>query len=195
MAAKQNPIFCDNIGDETSDLRCCFPGDQSVPACRDNLKAGADTFESAFQHHHPVEYCQKPAFIYFSKSQNDGLRGNGGLPKVRFSTCVNVPNMARYLDQNALEPNISSQVGAYVSNNASIEDLKHVTAAVTDCLTATCRNARDKSKCKYTCSGVNLLINSTTPNITGIDECLGTLCQGGYKSLPYADPDVVGIGV
>jgi hypothetical protein len=31
--------------------------------------------------------------------------------------------------------------------------------------------------------------------MTGLDECLHTLCTGDQDSLPYADADVVGIGV
>ncbi|RYP12446.1 hypothetical protein DL765_007345 [Monosporascus sp. GIB2] len=40
-----------------------------------------------------------------------------------------------------------------------------------------------------------MLLNSTRPNIGGVNECLNKLCTGGYESLPYADADVVGIGV
>jgi hypothetical protein len=49
--------------------------------------------------------------------------------------------------------------------------------------------------CREPCSSVNMLINNTSPNIEGINKCLFSLCEGGFNSLPYADADVVGIGV
>ena len=79
--------------------------------------------------------------------------------------------------------------------HTSVDDLMNITSGVTECLTATCHNARNDANCSTPCAAVNLLLNYTTPNVTGINECLGELCNGRYNSLPFADADVVGIGV
>ena len=72
----------------------------------------------------------------------------------------------------------------------------NVTSAVTDCLSSTCRNSRGKDDCYDSyCSPAMLLANSTTPNITAINRCLHKLCHSGDDALPYADADVIGIGV
>ncbi|KAF2110545.1 hypothetical protein BDV96DRAFT_195126 [Lophiotrema nucula] len=54
---------------------------------------------------------------------------------------------------------------------------------------------QNRTDCRGRCSAVNLLINNTHPNIQGLNGCLNSLCTRGYDSLPYADADVIGIGV
>jgi hypothetical protein len=103
--------------------------------------------------------------------------------------------MAGYTSQGLLQDNISSIVEPHVSPDASAQNLTRITAAVTECLTQTCRASRHKSVCTSSCSAVNMLINNTAPNIEGVNSCLNTLCTGGYDSLPFADADVIGIGV
>ena len=55
--------------------------------------------------------------------------------------------------------------------------------------------SRRRGVCSRDCSAVNMLINSTMPDIRGVNQCLHTLCTSNYDALPYADADVVGIGV
>jgi hypothetical protein len=194
MATKSvDPIFCNNIGSSsTDDLRCCYPDNQNTQICHDifnNSKVfsygcGSDCLTS----------CSDTRFIYSSLLQNATFEGNGSAPVRRYRTCANVPNIAGYLSQNVLEPNISSQIERYISRDVPDDSLKNITSALTDCLTATCRNARQPDYCKYKCSAVNLITNNTTPNITGINLCLNALCTGQENSLPFADADVIGIG-
>lgn len=180
-------------------MRCCYPGDQDQPACRDNIKLGADKFSDAnFLDVTVLERCQQPWKIFSSRLKDGDFNASDVLPRLRFSVCANAPNMARYLSQGRLEPDILEEVEQYISRNASEDSLKSITSAVTDCLTATCRNARNNTRCQRECAGTKLLSNSSTPNLTGVDQCLDLLCTGEgfvYDSLPYADSDVIGIGV
>lgn len=189
------PLFCDNIGNTTDQLDCCFPNEPTSQACRNNFNPNAKTFYGGCYNGDCLKTCSNVTDIYQSLAQDDPYEGNGSGPIRRYLTCANVPAMAGYLSQDVLEQNISSSIGAHVSREASGDQLKGVTSAVTDCLTSTCRNARNKSRCRDPCSAVNLLINNTTPSVQGVNSCLYSLCDGGYNSLPYADADIVGIGV
>ena len=142
-----------------------------------------------------ISSCQNTKLLYSSEQQDDPYMGNGRAPIRRYLTCANVPAMAGYLSQHVLEKNVSSTVSRYIPQGTTKDDMKAVTLAVTDCLTSTCRNARNKGSCRSSCSAVNLLTNNTSPNLQGLDECLNSLCTGGYHSLPWADADVIGIGV
>ncbi|KAF2678340.1 hypothetical protein K458DRAFT_423276 [Lentithecium fluviatile CBS 122367] len=139
--------------------------------------------------------CANVTNIYQSILQNKAYEGDGSGPIRRYRTCANVPAVAGYLEQGILNENIKSTIGNFEPNNAPDEGLKAVTSAVTECLTFTCRNARNKTDCKEPCSAVNMLINNTMPNIEGVNDCLSSLCKGDYNSLPYAEADIVGIGV
>jgi hypothetical protein len=187
------PIFCDKIG--TASPECCYTSEQNSPICRGIFSRDPSVFNDVCDDGLCLQHCAKPSFIFGSILDREAWDGTGVRPIMRYRTCANMPNMAGYLGQNLLEPTILSQVEDHLPKTASSDALKNVSLAVTDCLTATCRNARDVERCGYACSGVNLLINSTTPNITGLNECLNTLCTGNQSSLPYADADIVGIGV
>lgn len=191
-----DPLFCEGLGSTADKLQCCYPDAQDAQTCRNNFNnPNVATFSQGCWTGNCLRDCQDVVVMYSSITQQDALEGNGLAPIRRYLTCANVPNMAGYLDQNVLEPDILSQVEKYIPRNATTDGLKNVTLAVTECLTATCRNARHPKSCEAQCSGVNLLMNSTTPNVRGLNQCLGTLCTGGYDSLPFADADVVGIGV
>lgn len=190
---KVDPIFCKNIGtSSTTDLSCCYPDNQNTQTCRDIFNGPEAIFRGC--NSNCLTSCSDTNYIYSSVLQNTTFDGDGSAPIHRYRICANVPNIAGYLSQNVLEPNISSRVERYISRDAPDDALKNITFALTDCLTATCRNARQPDYCNYKCSAVNLITNSTTPNITGIDLCLNTLCNGLENSLPFADADVVGIG-
>ncbi|KAI0589358.1 hypothetical protein Alg130_03003 [Pyrenophora tritici-repentis] len=199
---RPDPIFCTKIGDTNpntpNELQCCSPNTQNSTLCRsifsNPLNSDIFTGTCFAPGHDCLADCQHPRLIYSSKVQDDYEDGNGSAPKNRYLACVNVPNMAGYLRQDVLGPNITSQVEPHISRNATKKQLQGISYAVTECLAATCRNSRKPGKCKKQCSGVSLLWNQTTPDIQGIDQCLDTLCQGEYNSLPYADSDVVGIG-
>ncbi|KAI0611349.1 hypothetical protein TUN199_02102 [Pyrenophora tritici-repentis] len=182
---RPDPIFCTKIGDTNpntpNELQCCSPNTQNSTLCRsifsNPLNSDIFTGTCFAPGHDCLADCQHPRLIYSSKVQDDYEDGNGSAPKNRYLACVNVPNMAGYLRQDVLGPNITSQVEPHISRNATKKQLQGISYAVTECLAATCRNSRKPGKCKKQCSGVSLLWNQTTPDIQGIDQCLDTLCQ------------------
>ncbi|KAH7386837.1 hypothetical protein DE146DRAFT_791929 [Phaeosphaeria sp. MPI-PUGE-AT-0046c] len=187
------PFFCSNIGNST--LNCCDIDNQSSKKCHDLFSVGESVFDSNISAPDYLEDCTNLEFIYGSVLDNAAFAGTGTRPYQRYQVCASLSNMIDYRNQSLLEPNLRSKVQDYVPTNAPSDTLKHINLAVTDCLTATCQNARDVGHCRYKCSAVNLLINSTTPNVRGVHDCLHELCTGNQSSLPYADADVVGIGV
>ncbi|KAF2799252.1 hypothetical protein K505DRAFT_266015 [Melanomma pulvis-pyrius CBS 109.77] len=197
MAQSQiTPIFCNSIGNTTAAaLQCCHPNNQTSSICQVDFDPNGPTFLGGCSSGDCIAECQDIGLLYSSVAQIDPYFGNGKAPIRRYQTCANVPAMAGYLSHNALEPSISSSVLPFVSPHTTDDDLRKVTRAITECLTSTCENARNRSICSSQCSAVNLLINSTTPNVEGLNDCLGSLCNGHYGSLPFADADVIGIGV
>ncbi|KAF2178336.1 hypothetical protein K469DRAFT_643052 [Zopfia rhizophila CBS 207.26] len=189
------PIFCNGIGNSTTELRCCYANNQDSSLCREIFPTDSKLGEVC-QSGDCIADCQKSGRLYGSLLQDDPFGiGNGQGPIHRYLTCVNVPAIASYSSQNMLNSNISSYVEPFISPNTTDEELKGVTSTVTACLTQTCKKSRNSPKCDQQCSAVNLLTNNTTPNVQGINDCLYTLCTGRYESLPYADADVIVIGV
>jgi len=185
------PIFCDNIGNGTK-LQCCSLDNQSSTKCQEIFAPGTVTLR--YPAGDWIANCQNTSLLYNSLLQ-ENQTGNSLELFRRYNTCANVPAIARYLSQGVLSPNISSSVVSSISQKPTTSDLRNITSAVTDCLTQTCRNSRQSSRCYDRCLPVRLIANSTAPNIEGVTDCLYTLCTGNSKSLPYADPDVIGIGV
>ncbi|KAF2465397.1 uncharacterized protein BDR25DRAFT_345978 [Lindgomyces ingoldianus] len=193
---RSDSLYCDSIGNTTSDkLHCCYLDDQGASICQENFSPTAATFSGGCTNGDCITDCQNLTLLYSSLLQNDPFEGNGLAPKRRYLTCANVPNIASYYSNGLLEPNISSSLMPYFSRNTTDGDLRRITTSVTGCLTSTCRAARNRTLCTGVCSPVNLLTNSTNPNLRGLNECFNTLCTGRYSSLPYADADVIGIGV
>lgn len=190
------PLFCDNIGNVKNPLGCCFVGDQDSRICQRNFNRDVAPFSGGCPSGDCLKDCSDVTTIYQSLAQNDPAGpGNGQGPIRRYQTCANVPNVASYVSQRVLGDNITTYIGKNVSTDATPEQLKSVTSAVTSCLTATCGNARNQVDCKDKCEAVNLLINNTTPNVQGINDCLDALCLHEFHALPFADADIVGIGV
>lgn len=193
--AVQAAIYCENIGSTNGTLNCCYPDDQASPTCRRIFAANATTFSMGCLAGNCIRGCQKDANIYKSLVQDGYLGADGRGPIRRFQICSNVPAMAGYLSHQALEQDIASSIANNISSNATGDEMSNVTSAITDCLTQTCWHARRQRGCSEPCSAVNMLVNSTIPNVQGINDCLLSLCSTGYDALPYADADVVGIGV
>jgi hypothetical protein len=187
------PFFCNNIGNLT--LNCCLISDQNSKECNALFGDRAAVFGTDDPPPNYLEGCANLEFIYSSVLDNTAWSGTGTRPYQRYQICASLSNMIDYRNQSLLGRNIRSKVEDYVPTKASSDQLKNISRATTDCLTATCQNARDTDHCAYKCSAVHLLVNSTTPNVKGMHDCLHALCTGNSKSLPYADTDVVGIGV
>ncbi|KAF2264652.1 hypothetical protein CC78DRAFT_616570 [Lojkania enalia] len=188
-------LYCDNVGNTTSNLRCCYNSQQGAPICQENFNTKDPPFLGGCTGGNCILSCQNRALLYSSEQQENPYMGNGVAPIRRYLTCVNLPAVAGYYSQDVLTSGIKDTIGPFIPNNTSSDDLKGITLAVTECLTFTCRNARDRAECQAKCSAVNLLTNNTSPNLEGVNGCLESLCTGDYKSLPFADADIVGIGV
>lgn len=190
-----NALFCDNIGETFSDVRCCYINDQTTPTCRRNFNASGPTFTFGCNNGDCISECQKPTILYSSEIQDEPSTGNGQAPIQRFRTCVNVPAISGFATQGSLSEDTTAAVGRHIPSDSPDAALANVTNVVTECLTQTCKASRNPSACSGPCSAVNMLVSWTRPNIGGVNGCLNKLCTGGYESLPYADADVIGIGV
>ncbi|KAL1594594.1 hypothetical protein SLS60_010355 [Paraconiothyrium brasiliense] len=190
------PLFCDNIGNNTNDATCCVVDQQNSKICQENFNRAILPFSGGCPTGDCLKDCSNTTLIYQSLLQdNPSGPGNGQGPIRRYQTCANVPNVAGYLSQGVLGENITTYIGKNVSADATPAQLQGVTKAVTECLTATCSNARNPKDCQGTCAPVKLLINGTMPNVQGLSDCLDSLCLKRWDNLPFADPDIVGIGV
>ncbi len=190
-----NTVACIGIGSGATGLSCCHVNNQSDPTCQDIFSQQDGLLQKGCQSDHCMADCQNATVLYSSLVQTN-LSGNGQGPIARYAACVNVPAIFRSLSQGALSSNFSSSAQQYIPTNVTEDNLQNITSTVTDCLSSTCRNSRNSGHCydNY-CSPVKLLANDTTPNITAINGCLNQLCHSGFSALPYADADVVGIGV
>jgi len=188
-------VACIDIGSGATGPSCCYANNQSDLTCLEVFSQQDGLLQKACQSDNCMVDCQNSTVLYSSLVQTN-LFGNGQGPVTRYAACVNVPAIFRSLSQGVLSPNFTSSARQYIPTNTTEDSLQNITSTVTDCLSSTCRNSRNSDLCydNY-CSPVKLLANDTTPNITAINGCLNQLCYGGFSSLPYADADVIGIGV
>ena len=188
------PIACSYIG-SGGNMSCCYTNDQSNPTC-EGLFPPEDSFlENGCLTGNCMNNCD-PRKLYNSALQQNGT-GNGVMPILKYSACVNIPSIASYANQRGvLSPDITESIKKYIFPYTNEESLQYVTSAVTDCISSTCRESRNSTFC-YTdyCSPVKLLQNNTSPNLEAINACLNVLCNNTVKALPWADADVIGIGV
>lgn len=199
--AIDGPIFCRPI-DQASPLspqNCCTTNDQTSSTCNDVFNPNNNPFnEGNCPSSNCLKDCSDTTKLYSSFSQDNPDEGNGKGPIFRYRLCVNVPAIANHLRNNALSQHNSETIGSFISHSAQDAQLKSITSAVTGCLTATCMNARGYEQCKAACSPVNILVNSTMPDVEGVNGCLRALChnqEDSFGSVPYADEDIIGAGV
>lgn len=191
------PIACVGIGSDHNNLSCCYPANQTSAACHNIFSGANSTLSRGCQDgsRNCIADCANEKLLYTSLVQDDRT-GNGRGPITRYQACVNLPSIARFSEFGQLSQDLVSEADRYIAPNTTDNQLQRVTSAVTDCLSSTCRNSRQSNLCyEDYCSPVKLLANSSSPNITAVNQCLNTLCSGGYKSLPFANADIVGIGV
>jgi hypothetical protein len=191
------PIACLGVGADLNNLTCCYPDNQTSTACNAFFSVTNSSLSRGCQNNtqNCVTDCANEKLLYTSLVQDDRT-GNGRGPIARYQACVNLPSIVRYFEFGQLSQDIYNNTDKYIAPDTTDIQLQGVTSAVTDCLSSTCRNSRRSDLCydDY-CSPVKLLANSSSPNVTAVNQCLKTLCSGGYKSLPFADSDIVGIGV
>ncbi|OCK87740.1 uncharacterized protein K441DRAFT_592582 [Cenococcum geophilum 1.58] len=175
-------------------MSCCYTNDQSNPICERLFPPEGSFLKYGCLTGNCVNDCD-PRKLYNSTLQQNGA-GNGQMPILKYMACANIPSIASYANRDVLSPNITKSIQKFIFPHTTEDSLQNVTSAVTDCLSSTCRRSRDSTFC-YTnyCSPVKLLRNNTSPNLEAIHTCLNTLCDKTVKALPWADTDVIGIGV
>ncbi|KAK4153027.1 hypothetical protein C8A00DRAFT_44031 [Chaetomidium leptoderma] len=202
-------VACDGLGKFLS-LRhpvakdvCCYLGDQNSTACRRIFAPTNGLLDSACitspERCGLFNRCRSPESLYTSAEQNNE-KGNGSLLLARYKACANLPAIATLSSQGLLAPYIDQVAQKHLrlgpDESEFQNSLQQITSSVTDCLSSTCRHARDNSYCYYNvCSPVKLISNGTLPNIQGRNGCLNKICNAGTGALPWADADIVGVGV
>ncbi|KAJ0336235.1 hypothetical protein COL922a_008197 [Colletotrichum nupharicola] len=199
MASGNVPMGCYDVGYGFEDKVCCYPNNQTDTSCPSFI--GLDPkllfLKIACLSGNCVQDCQDLGQLY-----TVGCKGNPYAPinmknTKMYATCLAVPAIAGNAAGGVLHPDRAAMVRQFIPpNDATHENLRRVTSAVTGCLTQACLTARNNTFCydDY-CSPTRLLINSTMPNQKAINDCLTVLCQGGSKAVPFADSDIIGIGV
>jgi hypothetical protein len=187
------PIACSNFGLGKT-MPCCYVNNQSSPICDSLFPQEKSFLENGCITGDCLNDCD-PKKLYHSTQQQSGI-GSGVAPVLKYMACANIPSIASYNNQGVLSQKINKSIEQFIFPHTPEGILQNVTSAVTDCISSTCRAARNSSFC-YTdyCSPVKLLENSSLPNLKAITTCLNMLCNHPIRSLPWADADVIGIGV
>jgi hypothetical protein len=188
------PIACSNIGSGVN-MSCCYPNDQNDSICDSLFPLEGGFLQNGCLTNNCINKCTDLSQLYGSRLQHN-LTGNGEIPIAQYMACANLPSIASYANQGVLSPSITKSIQPYILPNTADNILQTITEVVTDCVSSTCRRSRNSSFCYLDyCSPVKLLRNNTSPDIEAINTCLDTMCSQPMRSLPYADADVIGIGV
>lgn len=181
---------------------CCYLGDQNSTACRRLFAPTNGLLDSACIASPEIcglfNRCRSTATLYTSAEQNNE-KGDGSLLLARYRACANLPAIASLSSQGLLVPYIDEVVQKHLrlqpDESEFVLSLQQITSSVTDCLSSTCKHAREMDDCYNVCSSVKVITNSTLPNVRGINDCLFNVCNAGTGALPWADADIVGVGV
>ncbi len=111
-----------------------------------------------------------------------------------YAICLAAPSMARSI-HNGLIPEAEANVLRPYFPSVDEVALQIVASTTTHCLTSTCDQSRelDSIRCDSLCT-TSMLINSSTPSLPGVNNCLAELCSSD-EAIPFANQDVIGIGV
>lgn len=218
-------VACDGLGKYlslTSPLardQCCLVSSQNSTACRrlfapdpnlDNTR-NLNLLDAACMGQPPskcqlLNRCRSPSTLYISAEQltdnDNNPSSDGSLLLARYKACANLPALISLSRNGLLTPYINDVVRAHIDpplgpNESELDTvLGEITLAATDCLSATCRGGRDAGDCfESVCSPVKLMKNGTLPDVRGVNGCLNRICSAGTGALPWADADIVGVGV
>ena len=194
MAGRQSPdpFYCKWSQIPEEDIECCsLSSNSSIYPCSllTPEKSWCLTGDC-------IQDCQNLTSLYYLPANFEGAGYTTA--EDLYNDCLNLPTVYGYFKQGLLPANYTDSISRYFPPTISDTDLQGITSSVTHCLITTCDNARDHGACNSLCPPVQLLINSTTPSFDGVSNCLQTLCNGigsGFDGLPYANSDIVGIGV
>lgn len=112
-----------------------------------------------------------------------------------YGICLGYANISRALHgAEGFVPAKEAEVLNPLFPPGTEDDLHRVCNGATRCLSETCETSINGSRCEWECSPAQLLLNSTTPRLSGPHQCLNVICKGG-DGLPFGNQDVVGVGV
>lgn len=109
-------------------------------------------------------------------------------------------NLARAAERAPMDNVTSAARDYFPVVDPTNNDLSMVTSNIASCFASTCDLTREPDKCKDACSLDNFLASPSQLNFnsdnsnTGALACVSRLCDNTC-GLPYADQDVLGIGV
>jgi hypothetical protein len=109
-----------------------------------------------------------------------------------FGICVDIANVTNALASGSVPVEQAQKLQPYFPDTKA--GLTKIADNITQCLPASCAKSRDSSTCAPWCRETDLLLADGTTNLTGVATCLEWLCEESC-GLPYANQDVVGIGV
>ncbi|KAL8859002.1 MAG: hypothetical protein Q9178_004483 [Gyalolechia marmorata] len=112
-----------------------------------------------------------------------------------YGICLGYANITRALHvaQGFIPPKEAAVLNPLFPPSTD-DDLHRVCNGASHCLSETCEKSTNASRCAWECSPSQLLLNSTTPRLSGPYQCLNAICHGGV-GLPFGNQDVVGVGI
>jgi hypothetical protein len=134
-------------------------------------------------------YAPLPGSITVANETSYGTPPNITL----WSLCAALPNITQSLLDGVAPEAEASKFQSYFANN-TLDNLRGVVAATTQCWTETCGRARHPEDCTPRCAAVNLLESRTVTQLAGTRECIHSL-RLNITGLPFGNQDIVGIGV
>jgi hypothetical protein len=156
-----------------SDLDVLCPSHDCVQDCQNYTRL----FEE-------VPYLITESFDTYGKSVN------GKAPNITlFGVCS---NLAEVYDSISAGTNLKSAESYFPLSSQN--DIGRVSTTVASCLASTCDQSRENQNCIAACNMTVLYPNHSTTNLTAVTACLSMLC-GNTCGLPYANQDVMGVGV
>jgi hypothetical protein len=134
-------------------------------------------------------YSPFPESITFTNAVEYGTPPNVTL----WPLCAAIANITEALE-DGIAPQVDADKFSSFFENGTLSNQLWASDAATHCWTDTSSAARYPSTCADACTAVNLLESHYEPQFAGTRECIRCLCHG-INGLPFADQDIVGIGV
>ena len=131
-----------------------------------------------------VPYLITDSFEVYGKSIN-GQPPNTTL----FGVCSNLGNI-----YDGIAAGITPQSTESYFPLSRQEDTGQVSSSLVSCLASTCDASREPQNCASACNMTVLYPSGASTNLTAVTGCLSLIC-GNTCGLPYADQDVLGVGV
>jgi hypothetical protein len=140
---------------------------------------------------YPRLFEEVPSLIPDSfQTYGKSINNQTGFPNTTlFGVCSNLDNIYDAISTQV----VNDAVGAYFPQS-SRNGIVQVSSSLATCLTSTCDASREPQNCIAACNMTLLYSTGATTNLTAVAGCLKLLC-GNTCGLPYANQDIMGVGV